>query len=235
MIRLKLSLILGVLVSQWSLHAAILKGSRKPDSVIQKEFRLSHARELMGRHYKTSSVRYTENVNRINKLINKSVKEWLPREYRKNSRAIAQTIIDVSLKYKFDPVFVLAVIQGESSFNPVMKGKLDEIGLMQIRPGTGRWISELYKIPWQDAEQLNDPQFNIKVGTAYLDFLRKKFDSHAQLYIAAYNMGQRNVNEALEKNVWPKDYPNHVMRIYVDFYINAKTKNKAPITVSLND
>jgi soluble lytic murein transglycosylase len=108
-----------------------------------------------------------------------------------------------------------------------MRGKLDEIGLMQIRPATGEWIAKMNNIPWKGKRTLLDPIANIKIGTAFLHHLRGKFDSHAQLYLAAYNMGARNVNEALAEKIWPKDYPVHVMKFYVEFYSEIEADAKA--------
>ena len=59
---------------------------------------------------------------------------------------------------------------------------------------------------WNGEKTLRDPIANIKLGTAYIAWLREKFDNHSQLYLAAYNMGARSVNKALAQNVWPKDY-----------------------------
>jgi len=199
---------------------------RKPASVIQRELRLEHARELLGKHYKKSAVRSGEKVQKINTQIYAWTKERLPKKFRAKHEKLAQAIIDSAQKYEFDPVFVMSVIQGESSFNPAMKGKLDEIGLMQIRPATGEWIAKMNNLPWKGKKTLLDPVQNVRIGTAYLHWLRQKFDSHAQLYLAAYNMGQRNVNNALDQDIWPKDYANHVMKYYVEFYsrIEADTK-----------
>ena len=151
----------------------------------------------------------------------------MPKKFKRKHKILAQTIIDQSQKYGFDPVFVLSVIQGESGFNPIMRGKLDEIGLMQIRPGTGEWIAKIYKLQWKGEKTLLDPVQNVRLGMAFLDYLRGKFDSHAQLYLAAYNMGPRNVNDAIEQNIWPKDYPSHVMRFYVEFYAEIEAETKA--------
>jgi len=197
---------------------------RKPAGVIQREVRLAHAQELLGKHYHKSAVRSGEKVRKINAKIYEWTKQRLPRKFRKDHKAIAQAIIDVSQQHSFDPVFLMSVIQGESSFNPTMRGKLDEIGLMQIRPATGEWIAKMYGLPWKGVKTLEDPIANIRLGAAFLSYLRNKFDSHAQLYLAAYNMGPRNVNNALGQNIWPKDYPTHVMKYYVEFY----TKLEAP-------
>jgi len=191
----------------------------------QREARLNHARELMGKYYAGSSARAGENVKKINSMIYRWTKERLPAKYRKNYQAIAQTIIDESLKYEFDPVFLMSVIQGESSFDPRKVGGVGEIGLMQIRPSTGQWMSEMTKQDWKGKKSLYDPCVNIKLGAAYLNWLRDKFDNHAQLYLAAYNMGQRKVASILDKNIWPKDYPVHIMKKYVEFYTELKERN----------
>jgi soluble lytic murein transglycosylase len=79
-------------------------------------------------------------------------------------------------------------------------------------------MAKKIKMPWKGEDTLRDPVANIKLGTAYIAWLREKFDNHSQLYLAAYNMGARSVNKALAKNVWPKDYPKHVMKRYIAFY-----------------
>lgn len=184
----------------------------------QREVRVEHAHELLGKYYKHSVVRRGENVTKINGRIYKWAREHLPAKSKRDYKRVAQAIIDESLRYEMDPVFLISVIQGESSFNPFMLGALDEIGLMQIRPGTAAWICQKLNLKYSGAQALFDPVVNIRIGAAYLNYLRDKFDSHAQLYLAAYNMGARNVASAQEKNIWPKDYPSHVMKYYVEFY-----------------
>lgn len=191
---------------------------RKPASLAQREFRLQHAKQLLGKYYRMSVVRSGEKIKKVNGRIYAFTRERLPKKYRKRYKKIAQTIIDESHKNEFDPVFLISVIMGESSFDPERRGPLDEIGLMQLRPKTAEWIAKKYGLPYKGEKTLKDPISNIRLGAAYLHYLREKFDDHAQLYLAAYNMGQGNVSQALDKNIWPKDYPIHVMRRYLDFY-----------------
>lgn len=193
----------------------------------QRELRLQHARELLGKHYKKSAVRSGESVRKINSKIYAWTRERLPKAYRSQYQKIAQAIIDESLKYEFDPVFVLSVIQNESSFNPAMLGKLDEIGLMQIRPATAEWIAQKFGLRFDGKKSLEDPIQNIRIGTAYMDYLRGRFDNHAQLYISAYNMGKRNVDRNISSNVWPKQYASHVMKFYVEFYSTLKPTRRS--------
>ena len=187
-------------------------------SEVQRQIRLQHAHELLGKYYRGSIVRSGERVTKINSKIYHWTRELLPKKHRGQYQAVAQTIIDESLKYEFDPVFLMSVIQGESSFKPEMRGKLDEIGLMQLRPATAKWISRKYGLEWKGDSSLKDPVTNIRIGAAFLSYLRERFDSHARLYLAAFNMGQKNVDNAMYRNIWQKDYPQNDMRRYVEFY-----------------
>ena len=184
----------------------------------QREIRIKHARELFGKRYKSSIAITGEEISKINGQIYRWTKEKLPKKYRSQYQKVAQTIIDESLKHKFDPVFLMSVIEGESSFRPDKVGGVGEIGLMQLRPSTAEWIAKRDGLKWSGDKSLFDPATNIIIGATYLSYLRDHFDMHARLYLAAYNMGQTNVANALDRNVWPKDYPIHVMKRYVQYY-----------------
>jgi soluble lytic murein transglycosylase len=185
---------------------------------IKPSYRVGHARELLGKRYKRSVVyNFHENSN-LDKNLHALVQARLPKAFKNQSAAISEAIIHESKEHSLDPYFLMAVISGESSFNPLARGPVGEMGLMQIRPETAQWIAQKLGIPWKNAKALNNPVYNIKLGTAYLSYLRQKFEGHGQLYIAAYNMGARSVRNALGRNVWPKDYPIHVMKRYLAFY-----------------
>lgn len=196
--------------------------TRKVASV-SKEIRIGHARELMGARYHKSVVAKVEKKKNFESNILSVVEKRLPLAYKSKAREISNTIIEEATRHQLDPYFVMAVISGESSFNPLAVGPVGEIGLMQIRPTTGAWIAGISKMKWKGDKMLKDPVMNIKLGTAYLAWLRAKFDGHGQLYLAAYNMGAKSVKKALNKKIMPKDYPLHVMKRYVAFYrdINA--------------
>lgn len=200
----------------------------------QRKIRIKHAHELLGRYYKKSSVNVGESIPKINSTIYHWTRDHLPNKYREQSGKIAQTIIDESTKHGFDPVFLMSVIEGESSWRPDKVGGVGEIGLMQLRPSTGKWIAKRSGLKWKGDKSLYDPCQNIKIGAAYLSYLRDRFDDHARLYLAAYNMGQSNVDEALDKKIWPKDYPIHVMKRYVAFYetVGANGRSKTPMKVA---
>lgn len=228
--------VLGLVFSLEPFVALAQPVGRRISSVgeLQRQARLRHAQELLGSHYKKSAVRSGEKVPKINRLVYGWVRDQLPKSYRAQYHTVAQAIIDEAARNEFDPVLLMAVIQGESGFNPRMRGALDEIGLMQIRPRTAAWIIGKMglKIKFEGEKTLMDPVQNIRIGAAYLSYLREKFESHARLYLAAFNMGPRNVDHALNQKIWPRDYPNHVMKYYLGFYSRLGSitlaSNKAP-------
>jgi soluble lytic murein transglycosylase len=180
--------------------------------------RVDHARELLGKRYKRSIVSNFEIHDKIESNILKTVAARLPKKFKSQAKTITNAIFKEAKNHGMDPYFVMAIISGESSFNPLAIGPVGEIGMMQIRPATGKWMADKIKFKWKGDKTLRDPIANIKLGTAYLAWLRAKFDNHGQLYVAAYNMGPKSVKNALGKNVWPKDYPRHVMKRYLAFY-----------------
>lgn len=204
-------------------------------SEAERDSRLANAHELLGSHYDKSVVRSGEAVEKVNQMIYRWTKDALPEDYKKDYKKIAQTIIDESLKNEFDPIFVMAVIMNESSFRPTTIGPFKEIGLMQLRVQTAQWIGQKEKMKFKNIKAvkkaLKDPATNIKLGTAYLAYLRERFDSHARLYLAAYNMGQGNVEDALSRNVWPKEYVIRVMHHYVSYYKEIRERYKPKATV----
>lgn len=178
----------------------------------------SHSIELLG---KKKSKQLTSKKKNINKFIDKVLAKRLPKKYKNQVVSIRKTIVSNSNKYNLDPLFILAVIDGESSFNPKAPGPVGEIGLMQLRDSTAKWLSEEYlKKPYKGKKSLENPHENIRIGTNYIRFLRSRYkkDNH---YISAYNLGPKQLKEALKKNVIPKDYKKHVMKRYIS-YIKSK-------------
>ncbi len=118
------------------------------------------------------------------------------------------------------------MIENESSFNPEVKGTSGEIGLMQLMPRTAKWIAGKLRMKYQGKKTLTDPVANIRLGAAYLAHLRAEFDFHGRLYLAAYNMGSANVQRALDRRIWPKDYAARVMQRYMRLYTELRDSLK---------
>ncbi len=185
---------------------------------ISEGARVAHAKELLGAGYFGSEVEKTAGKRSLNELIYKRLESKLSLQWKGRARSIASAVILESSRYNFDPVFVLAVIQTESKFNPLTVGQHGEIGLMQIKPETAKWIAHKFNISWKDEKDLKNPEMNIKIGSAYLSYLREKFDTKPKKYVSAYNMGPKALRRILSQNLNPTEYNSLVMKHYAHFY-----------------
>lgn len=202
--------------------------SVKAQSQNLNNLRLEHAKELLGKAFKTKTIKNEFTDEHWAQFVQESTRMFLPNKFKAQSEMISTAIIQASEKYRMDPVLILAVIQNESGFNPNRKGSVGEIGLMQVRPETAKWIAGVYKIKYEHSKDLYDPVLNIKIGAAFLDKLRNQFESESSLYLSAYNIGAKKVRKLVESNLKPKDYVVAVMKRYLAMYAGMKL-NQDPI------
>ena len=87
-----------------------------------------------------------------------------------------------------DPYLVAAVVREESSYYPRATSPVGARGLMQLMPATARLMA-----PTGDLE---DPGFNIELGTRFLAGLIREFND-PRLALAAYNAGPNRVRQWL--------------------------------------
>lgn len=180
--------------------------------------RESHAKELLGPQYKKSTAAQKHQLANLHFKLYQEVRRQLPAAHRSKAYRITQAILKESAQYNFDPIFVAAVIKTESHYNHLAIGGVGEIGLMQIRPNTATWIAKKYSITFKGPDDLQDPVKNIRLGVAYLDYLRTTFPEKAYRYIAAYNMGPKNVRKLISADKKPKEYPTRIYKNYNETY-----------------
>lgn len=211
---------------------------------VDEDARRDQARELLGAYYKGSVVQKLEGQPHLNYLVYKKIEQSFKQRWKSYVPAVAQTIISESRKHEFDPVFILAVIQTESSFKPDARGSSGEIGLMQILPRTGEWIAKKYRLPWKGKKTLYDPVMNVRIGIQYFAHLRSEFGRMAYHYLPAYNMGPANVRKIDRKygsfdskgRVQKRQYAMRVMKNYFDIYERMAMQHKEiEHLVSAND
>jgi soluble lytic murein transglycosylase len=193
---------------------------------VNEEVRVLHAKELLGKYYKSSSVSQTEGLQYLNVHLLNKVQASLPKKFLKKAPQITQMIISQAQKHDFDPAFVMAIIKTESNFNPLAIGGVGEIGLMQIRPETAAWIANKEKIKWNGPKTLKDPVQNVKIGVAYMAFLRDLFEGKAYKYLSAYNMGPNKLKKLIGNDSMPRKYSTKVMTHYEEFYNTIAIFNK---------
>ncbi|MCG8671665.1 MAG: transglycosylase SLT domain-containing protein, partial [Pseudomonadales bacterium] len=117
--------------------------------------------------------------------------------------------------------WVYSLIRQESAFSPKAKSGAGALGIMQIMPSTARQVSRSAGIKLKTKHQLLDPHKNIKIGTAYLGQLLKRFDGNLVLATAAYNAGPHRAkrwqpkHKPMDGDIWIETIPIHETRNYV--------------------
>jgi soluble lytic murein transglycosylase len=99
-------------------------------------------------------------------------------------------------RYGVDGALVKAVVWRESWFDPNVRGKAGEIGLMQIREPAAREWAEAERIAGFHHEHILDPGSNTLCGAWYLAKLLRRYpqcDDAVPYALADYNAGRGNV------------------------------------------
>ncbi len=97
-----------------------------------------------------------------------------------------------------NPELVFAVINTESKFNSGVVSYKGAVGLMQIMPKTGEFVSSEL-IGEERVGELTNPKTNIMYGCAYLSYLFKKYEK-LNCVLFAYNAGEGNLQKELQVN-----------------------------------
>lgn len=183
---------------------------------IETESQVEQAFELMA--YRQ------QNGGDLRNFILKKVKKALPKNYRTQAFEVARSIIVEANHHGLDPLFLMAVISTESSFNPKARGRHGEVGLMQLLPATARWIAPHAGVS-ADGVNLENPLVNIRIGATYFAQLRKRFNNNGVQYVSAYNMGAKNVKRLLASNKAPKIYSERVITNYKKIYLSVAAQS----------
>lgn len=85
------------------------------------------------------------------------------------------------------PALVYGVIRQESIFQTAARSGAGATGLMQVMPGTGRYL--LRKENKRGRPDLKDPEVNVRLGARYLAMMLNEFDGDRIAALAGYNAG----------------------------------------------
>jgi soluble lytic murein transglycosylase len=106
--------------------------------------------------------------------------------------------------YPVENALLYAVVRQESAFDVHAVSPAGAQGLMQLMPGTARSVAARLGIPFSPADLINDGQYNISIGRAYLSGLLSRYDGSYILALAAYNAGPNRVSQWLNTNGDPR-------------------------------
>ena len=87
-----------------------------------------------------------------------------------------------------EPALSLAIIRQESNFDPNQRSGPGARGLMQVMPSTGQAIARRIGVGYS-AARLNEPDYNMTLGTAVLQEMLNDQGGSYVLTAAAYNAG----------------------------------------------
>jgi soluble lytic murein transglycosylase-like protein len=98
-----------------------------------------------------------------------------------------QLIRETAARYDLEYALVKAVIKAESSFNRIAVSPKGALGLMQLMPQTARM---------HGVRNVFMPQENIEGGCRHLRMLHDRYRGNIPLVVAAYNAGEKRVDDA---------------------------------------
>ncbi len=128
---------------------------------------------------------------------------------------IAEAIDRQSRRHGYDPLFVQALVEVESTCSPTARSRRGAIGLVQLKPSTARAVARRAGLAYRGPEALLDPALNVELGLLYLSQLERRFGD-ARLAIAAYNLGPTRVARMERSRARRSSYVRRVLERYED-------------------
>jgi soluble lytic murein transglycosylase len=108
-------------------------------------------------------------------------------------------IRESAARHGLDANLILALMRQESAFQESAHSGADARGLMQILPATGRSLAREARMARFTVSMLYQPETNIALGTRHLASLLQHNGGRVELALAAYNAGQRRVDQWLQE------------------------------------
>lgn len=148
-----------------------------------------------------------------------------------------------------EPAFVLAITRQESQFDPRVRSHADARGMMQLLPGTARDTARKVGVSY-DEGMLWDPDYNMRLGSAYLGQIVDRFSGSYIMAAAGYNAGPGRpaqwvafCGDPRSSNTDPLDFiecvpfsetRNYIMNVMSNMQVYRARLNggAAPITLS---
>ncbi len=111
--------------------------------------------------------------------------------------------VPVPSEAQYNWTMVHAIARQESQFDRQIVSHAGARGLMQLMPGTAREQAGKLGMSY-DPSSLNDPNYNIMLGSSYFQRMLDYYGGSYPLAVAAYNAGPGNVNRWISANGDPR-------------------------------
>lgn len=136
-----------------------------------------------------------------------------------------------------DPAWVYGLIRQESRFVPAARSRAGASGLMQLMPGTARWVARRIGMTDFHPARVNDFDVNTTLGTHYLNIVLEDLDGSQLLASAGYNAGPRRpiawrstIARPMEGAIFAETIPFTETRNYVQKVLSNATYYTALFT-----
>ncbi|MDD3181514.1 MAG: lytic transglycosylase domain-containing protein [Alphaproteobacteria bacterium] len=160
----------------------------------------------------------------------------------------AYPILDLRIPTPPELALTHALIRQESQFKADAGSPVGARGLMQLMPGTAKDVAKKLDMRYSPA-RLIDPDYNVKLGTYFIQKQIDNFDGSYVLALAGYNAGPRRAREWVQSFGDPRsaqvdtidwielipiyETRNYVQRILenLQFYRARLSKGEAPLLI----
>lgn len=103
-----------------------------------------------------------------------------------------------------EPALIHAIIRQETEFDQRAVSSAGARGLMQLMPATARITARLQGLAYSPTGLLDDPSYNITLGSAYLQQMIGQWNGSYVLAVASYNAGPGRAQEWITANGDPR-------------------------------
>lgn len=103
-----------------------------------------------------------------------------------------------------EKALLLALIRQESGFITNAQSPVGARGLMQLMPSTAEQLAKALKVKFNPGK-LDDPDFNVRLGSAYLGDLLSDFEGSYILSLVGYNAGPARARRWIKEYGDPRD------------------------------
>ena len=104
-----------------------------------------------------------------------------------------------------EEALLLSVMRQESAFDPQAVSSAGARGLMQLMPATARTVAKQNGLAYKADMLTGDPDYNIRLGSAYLSSLLADYGGSYVLSLAAYNAGPNRVRQWIDDHGDPRN------------------------------
>ena len=124
-----------------------------------------------------------------------------------------------------DPALVLAIARQESQFAVDARSPVGALGLMQLMPATAKETSRRMGLPFAEHRLRYDADYNVAIGSAYLDRLLGRYRGVEYLSVAAYNAGPGSVSRWIRNHGDPRRMSEHDRIDWLELIPYSETRN----------